>query len=36
MLTADNIYTFIYDGTKWNVVGDIISKNILVGTTAEW
>ena len=36
MLTEDTIYTFVYDGTKWNVVGDITGKNIMIGTTAEW
>ena len=36
MLTADNIYTFIYDGEHWNVLGDITGQNILIGTTAEW
>ena len=36
MLTPDNIYTFIYDGSHWNVLGDITGQNILIGTTAEW
>ena len=36
MLTSGNIYTFIYDGTKWNVLGDIISTNVMIGTTQEW
>lgn len=36
MLTEGNIYTFIYDGNHWNVVGDITGKNILIGTTSEW
>lgn len=36
MLTEGNIYTFIYDGTKWNVVGDITGQNIMFGTVAEW
>lgn len=35
-LTADNIYTFIYDGAHWSIVGDITAKNIMIGTTAEW
>ena len=36
MLTEDNIYTFVYDGVHWSVVGDITGKNIMIGTTAEW
>lgn len=36
MLTENNLYTFVYDGTKWNVVGDINEKYIMLGTTAEW
>lgn len=36
MLTANNIYTFIYTGTYWEVIGDITSKNIMIGTTTEW
>lgn len=36
MLSEDNIYTFIYTGTHWDIVGDITGKNIMVGTTAEW
>lgn len=35
-LTADNIYTFVYDGTNWSLLGDITGKDILIGTTAEW
>lgn len=35
-LSADNIYTFIYDGQHWVIVGDITAKNIMIGTTAEW
>lgn len=35
-LSADNIYTFIYDGLHWVIVGDITAKNIMIGTTAEW
>ena len=35
-LTADNIYTFIYDGQHWVIVGDITGKNIMIGTNAEW
>lgn len=36
MLTEDNIYTFVYDGVHWSIVGDITGKNIMIGTTAEW
>ena len=36
LLTEDNIYTFIYDGTKWNVLGDITGKNIIIGNNTEW
>lgn len=36
MLSEDNIYTFIYTGTNWEIVGDITGKNIMIGTTAEW
>ena len=36
MLTENNIYTFIYDGVHWCVLGDIIGQNILIGSTAEW
>lgn len=36
MLSENNIYTFIYTGTQWELVGDITGKNIMIGTTAEW
>ena len=36
MLSEDNIYTFIYDGTNWCVIGDITGKNIMIVTSAEW
>lgn len=36
VLTSGNIYTFIYTGTYWEIVGDITNKNILIGTTNEW
>lgn len=36
MLTEDNIYTFIYDGSNWSIVGDITGKNIMIGTSEEW
>lgn len=36
MLTSGNIYTFIYDGTYWDVLGDIAGQNIMIGTTTEW
>lgn len=36
MLTEDNIYTFIYTGIHWDIVGDVTGKNIMIGTTAEW
>ena len=36
MLTENNIYTFIYTGTNWEVLGDITGQNILVGTTSYW
>lgn len=36
MLSEDNIYTFIYTGAHWDIVGDITGKNIMIGTTAEW
>lgn len=35
-LSANNIYTFIYDGQHWVIVGDITAKNIMIGTSAEW
>ena len=36
LLTEDNIYTFVYDGVHWNVIGDITGQNIIIKTTAEW
>ena len=36
MLSEGNIYTFIYTGVHWDIVGDITGKNIMIGTTAEW
>lgn len=36
MLTEGNIYTFIYTGIRWEILGDITGKNILIGTTSEW
>ena len=36
MLTEDNIYTFVYDGVHWSIVGDITGKNIMIGTSEEW
>lgn len=36
MLTSGHIYTFIYDGLKWNVLGDIVDTNVMIGTTQEW
>lgn len=36
MLTENNIYTFVYDGTNWVVLGDITGKNILINTTTNW
>ena len=36
LLTENNIYTFIYDGTNWNVIGDITGQNMIIKTTAEW
>lgn len=35
-LSEDNIYTLIYTGMQWEIVGDITGKNIMIGTTAEW
>ena len=35
-LSEDNIYTLIYTGINWEIVGDITGKNIMIGTTAEW
>lgn len=35
-LSEDNIYTLIYTGTYWEIIGDITGKNIMIGTTAEW
>lgn len=35
-LSEDNIYTLIYTGTNWEIIGDITGKNIMIGTTAEW
>lgn len=35
-LSEDNIYTFIYTGVNWEIIGDITGKNIMIGTTAEW
>ena len=35
-LSEGNIYTLIYTGTQWEIVGDITGKNIMIGTTAEW
>lgn len=36
MLSENHIYTFIYDGTNWIVLGDITGKNILVNTVSGW
>ena len=36
MLSEGNIYTYIYTGVHWDIVGDITGKNIMIGTTAEW
>lgn len=36
ILFPDNIYTFIYTGTYWELIGDIIGKNIMIKTTAQW
>ena len=36
MLTEGNVYTFVYDGAHWVILGDITGKNIMIGTTAEW
>lgn len=36
MLTADHIYTFVYDGTNWTVLGDLAGSNVIVNTTAGW
>lgn len=36
ILSADNIYTFIYDGVHWNVMGDVTGRDILIGTTSDW
>lgn len=35
-LSEDNIYTLIYTGTNWEIIGDITGKNIMIGTTEEW
>ena len=35
-LSEGNIYTLIYTGTNWEIIGDITGKNIMIGTTAEW
>ena len=35
-LSEDNIYTFIYTGVYWEIIGDITGKNMMIGTTAEW
>lgn len=35
-MTSGNIYTFIYDGSHWVLVGDITAKNIMIGTTQDW
>lgn len=36
MLSENHIYTFIYDGTNWNVLGDIVQTNVLINTTSGW
>lgn len=36
LLTEDNIYGLVYDGEKWNIMGDAAGQNIMFGTTAEW
>lgn len=36
MLTEGNVYTFVYDGAHWVILGDITGQNIMIGTTAEW
>ena len=35
-LTIHRIYTFVYDGAHWVVIGDIENKNIVIGTTEYW
>jgi len=36
MLSANHIYTFVYDGTNWVILGDITGKNVLINTTSGW
>ena len=36
MLSENHIYTFVYDGTNWVVLGDITGKNVLINTTSGW
>lgn len=36
MLSENHIYTFVYDGTNWVVLGDITGTNVLLNTTSEW
>ena len=34
--TLNRVYTLMYDGAHWVVIGDLEEKNIVIGTTAYW
>ena len=36
VLTQNHIYTFIFNGDHWNVVGDIAGSNVMLNTTSGW
>ena len=36
MLSENHIYTFVYDGVNWIVLGDIADTNVLINSTSGW
>lgn len=36
ILANGKTYCFVYDGTYWNIVGDLNEENIMAATTAQW
>ena len=35
-IKVDHTYNIVYDGTNWNIIGDLYDENIFVDTTAGW
>lgn len=36
VLTSGKIYNFVYDGTSWNIIGDLNKSGIVAATSAQW